>query len=654
MANKNYLVVLLIILSIGVLNAQSQKKIAVVLSGGGAKGVAHIGALKVIEDMGIPVDYIVGTSIGAIVGGLYSVGYTPQQLDSIVRNNDWLALISDKTAREKVPFPYKNDHNKFVVSFPMSKKPRGGFIEGRNILKLINELTINIEDSINFDSLPIPFACIATDVVTNKKEVIRTGNLAEAMRASMGIPLVFTPIRKNGKVLIDGGFKDNLAVETAKEMGADYIIAIDAQSKLADAEHLNGVPEMLNQLMLMICQSELEAKLKMVDVYIKVNVDGYTAASFGKDALNTLINRGEEAAKKQINLLGIIKEKSGGNEIPQATKSPYQTSSKKHLVHYPSSGKNLKIGIRFDSEYIAAILVKATLENSKGNSFNIALRGGKQSYFDVQYSISLTKKQHLFINNMLSYNDIYIYHNGSKQVNPTYIVNSTNIGYSKLITSNLQASIGLGIENSKHLSTFSKEQLFSSKRSSFLNYRASLNYETFNSLHYPDKGSKMELGYNKYESLTSYPSFYTINLNFQKALSLSKRTVIIPMIYSRFVSKMEVPFIYKNMIEGHVVNRYAGNQLSFDGISYSEVCEPNLAIMKMRINQGLFDKHYLVLAGAYGFNSHSFSKLFNERKLWGSSLGYGYNSLIGPIELFINYSNRTNYVGGYLNIGFDF
>ena len=156
---------------------------------------------------------------------------------------------------------------------------------------------------------------------------------------------------------------------------------------------------------------------------------------------------------------------------------------------------------------------------------------------------------------MLSYNDIYIYHNGSKQVNPTYIVNSTNIGYSKLITSNLQASIGLGIENSKHLSTFSKEQLFSSKRSSFLNYRASLNYETFNSLHYPDKGSKMELGYNKYESLTSYPSFYTINLNFQKALSLSKRTVIIPMIYSRFVSKMEVPFIYKNMIEGHVVNR---------------------------------------------------------------------------------------------------
>ena len=190
MANKNYLVVLLIILSIGVLNAQSQKKIAVVLSGGGAKGVAHIGALKVIEDMGIPVDYIVGTSIGAIVGGLYSVGYTPQQLDSIVRNNDWLALISDKTAREKVPFPYKNDHNKFVVSFPMSKKPRGGFIEGRNILKLINELTINIEDSINFDSLPIPFACIATDVVTNKKEVIRTGNLAEAMRASMGLSLI--------------------------------------------------------------------------------------------------------------------------------------------------------------------------------------------------------------------------------------------------------------------------------------------------------------------------------------------------------------------------------------------------------------------------------------------------------------------------------
>lgn len=653
MANKYCSIVLLIILSIGALSAQPRKKIAVVLSGGGAKGVAHVGALKVIENMGIPVDYIVGTSIGAIVGGLYSVGYNSQQLDSIIRNNDWLSLISDKTAREKVPFPFKNDHDRFIASLSLSKKPKGGFVEGRNILELINELTMDIEDSINFDSLPIPLACIATDIVTNKKEVIRTGNLAEAMRASMGIPLVFTPIRKNGKVLIDGGFKDNLAVETAKEMGADYIIAIDAQSKLADAEHLNGVPEILNQLMLMICQSELEAKLKMVDVYIKVNVDGYTAASFESDALKTLIYRGEEAANAQIDSLKIIKEKVKANEISQAPKSAYQISSKKYLP-YPSIGKKIKIGIRFDSEYIASILVKASLENSKGNGFNFTLRGGKQSYFDAQYAIVLPKKQRLRISNMLLYNDIYIYHNGNKQFNPTYIVNTTNIEYSKLITNNLQASIGLGIDISNQLSRFPKEQLFSSNRSSYLNYHANLKYETLNSLHYPNKGSKIELGYNRYESLLSYPSFHTVNFNFQKVLPLSEQTVFIPMIHSRFVSNKDVPFIYKNTIEGHITNRYMGNQLSFDGISYSEIGDPNLAIMQLRINQSIFDKHYLVLTGAYGFNSHRFSRLFNEQKLWGSSFGYGYNSLIGPVELFINYSDRTNSIGGYLHVGFDF
>ena len=234
------------------LHQEKRKKVGVVLSGGGAKGMAHIGALKVIEDAGIPIDYIVGTSMGAIIGGLYSIGYTPQQLDSMVRKQNWQFLLSDHIERREMNLMEREAEETYVISVPFSKNAikevTGGLIKGHNIDNLFSELTLGYHDSISFDSLPIPFACVSENLVLGEEYVFREGILSTAMRASMAIPGVFTPVRLNDMVLIDGGVVNNYPVDVARQMGADVIIGVDVQSELRPGEELNNTGTILAQL----------------------------------------------------------------------------------------------------------------------------------------------------------------------------------------------------------------------------------------------------------------------------------------------------------------------------------------------------------------------------------------------------------------------
>ena len=214
----------------------SRKKVGLVLSGGGAKGMAHIGAIKVIEEAGIPIDYVVGTSMGSIIGGLYAIGYTPEQLDSMVRVQDWMFLLSDQIQRKDMNLMEREADEKYVISVPFSKKAikdvTGGLIKGQNIDNLFSELTLGYHDSLSFNKLPIPFACVAENLVKGQEYVFHDGVLSTAMRASMAIPGVFTPVRLDSMVLVDGGVVNNYPVNVAKQMGADIIIGVDVQSEL--------------------------------------------------------------------------------------------------------------------------------------------------------------------------------------------------------------------------------------------------------------------------------------------------------------------------------------------------------------------------------------------------------------------------------------
>ena len=268
---------------------QPRKKVGLVLSGGGAKGMAHIGAIKIIEEAGIPIDYVVGTSMGSIIGGLYSIGYTPEQMDSMVRKQDWTFLLSDQILRKDMNMQERETDEKYVISVPFSKSAiqdlTGGLIKGQNISNLFSELTLGYHDSLNFNKLPIPFACVSENIVKGEEYVFHEGVLSTAMRASMAIPGVFTPVRLDSMVLVDGGVVNNYPVNVAKGMGADVIIGVDVQSELKTANELENAGAILGQLIDLMGQDNYLKNLKETDVLIKVNVKGYSAASFSKNAV---------------------------------------------------------------------------------------------------------------------------------------------------------------------------------------------------------------------------------------------------------------------------------------------------------------------------------------------------------------------------------
>ena len=298
-------------------NAQ-RKKVGLVLSGGGAKGVAHIGVLKVLEEAGIPIDYIAGTSMGAIVGALYAIGYDAHIMDSLVRKQDWIFLLSDKVYRYNLPFSEKEVNEKYLISIPINNnreiKMPSGFISGQNIYNLFSDLTIGYHDSLNFDRLPIPFACVASNLVDGKEVVLDRGSLPLSMRASMAIPGVFAPVLKNGMVLVDGGISNNFPADLAKQMGADILIGVDVQAELRDAEGLESVTGIIDQMTSFLGIQKYEENKKLLNVYIKPDVAPYSAASFSREAIDTLIMRGERVARSQWDELIALKKKIGIGE----------------------------------------------------------------------------------------------------------------------------------------------------------------------------------------------------------------------------------------------------------------------------------------------------------------------------------------------------
>lgn len=638
------------------LQSAPRKKVALVLSGGGAKGVAHIGAIKVMEELGIPVDYVVGTSIGAIVGGLYSVGYSPEQLEQIVKQTDWMELLTDKTSRKLFPFPFKADQEKFLLSLPLEKgQGGGGLIQGRNILHLLHELTGEYRNVAHFDSLPIPFACVATDMVTNRKVVLRSGDLAEALRASMAIPVVFAPVYSEGKVLVDGGFKDNLPTEVAKEMGADLIVTVDAQSDLAGEEKLHAVPDIVNQLMLMICQSESERKKEASDVYMKVDVTGYTAASFTAEALDSLLVKGERAAR--VNKSSLLEVKRNAGEMASVPERkmralPVVTPQKKTD---PAQEKQLQFGLRFDTELIAALLVNVRLPLRKGVA-RLALRGGRQSFIEAQYALPLDKRQELTLSNRFEYNDIPLYCYGKKACNPTYLRNLTELGYRWTPADNLWLGIGAQLDYYYLLDLLSagQEALFPSKRGLYVNYAIQGEYDTFDKKYFPVKGIGARLGYHVYTDTHEPDVCSALDARIRIALPLSGHTVLLPMLYGRMAFNSRLPFVYGNKVGGEGYNRYFTHQLPFSGINYVESVEAVFCGAQLKVQQKVGRKQYLSLTGNGAVARQHLARLFKGEHFYGASLGYGYESPVGPIEAFLNYSNRTRHVEFYLNVGFGF
>ena len=318
-----------------------RKRVAVVLSGGGAKGMAHIGVLKVLERAGIPVDIVTGTSMGSIIGGLYAIGYNANALDSLVRVQDWGYVISDREDLSNQSLSDRKKQNTYFINTNLGKKDKnaGGIIKGKNLAELFQQLCVGYTDSIDFTrDLPIPFACVATNIIDNSEYDFHSGHLPQAMRASMAIPAAFSPVRIGDMVLVDGGLRNNFPADIARQMGADIIIGVTVQGPPKVAENLGGTMSIISQIVDVNCKNKYDENLAITDLHFPVDTKGFNAASFTPAAIDTLIRRGEEEAMRHWNQILALKKRIGIDDsfrptILQPLRPQVQTE-KRHVTGF--------------------------------------------------------------------------------------------------------------------------------------------------------------------------------------------------------------------------------------------------------------------------------------------------------------------------------
>lgn len=709
----------------------TRKKVAVVLSGGGAKGVAHIGVLQVLEDAGIHVDYVVGTSMGAIIGGLYSIGYSPQSLDSLVRAQNWEWLLSDKPKPTNRTFAEVDVEKSYVLSRPIMFKngplaASDGFIRGENLNGMFSKLTIGYHDSINFLTLPKPFTCIATDITMGDEVILNSGVLPEAMRASMAIPGVFSPVRKNDMILVDGGLVNNFPADVARRMGADIVIGVDVQAEFHKNDTLRSIPSIAGRIIDIACRNKFEDNLKLTDLYIKVDVEGYSSASFNHEAIDSLIKRGysaamgkigqidslaaslapqkEEAQKcwnenQKIFVRSIQFECNKGVDVEKLLKkcnlrersfvdiadidfalgelsSKLNFSSVNYrLYQQPDSSYRLKfllkmgnnsmvnLGIRFDSEEVVSLLMNTRTKLFSGiPEISITGRLGKQYMGNLKYIINTSPLSNFGISYTYWYHDIDINQNGKRICNVVYSYHDVELGYENMRFNNFRILVGAGLEIYHNLDILHRSpEIFGSDLSSsyhFLKYIIRTDFNNQNQMYYPTRGIRFGAQGTVYTDnaiqYKDHDPFYAVSAMFTCAIPLSKRFTFEPSTYGRLVEGSDVPKFYLNAFGGESPARYFQQQIPFTGIGRVEMTDDVLLAVYAKFRYEFSNRHYISLISNMAFSNTCIGQLFTDELVYGVGLCYSYNSLLGPLELSASYSNRTDRLFGYLNLGFYF
>lgn len=731
---------------------EERPKVGLVLCGGGAKGTAHIGVLKVLEKAGIPIDYIAGTSMGSIIGGLYSIGYTADQLDSIVRGIDWNFLLSDKKRREAQNMQERNRAEKYIVSRSFGKKLKnetlgGGLIRGNNIQNVFSALTIGYHDSIDFAKLPIPFACVAQDIVTGKEVVLKSGVLATAMRASMAVPGAFYPIRKNGMVLIDGGMVNNYPVDVVRAMGADIVIGVDVQNSLKNDSTLKNAGDILGQIVSLMGKEKYNENIRNTDVYIPVDVEGYGATSFTPNAIDSLIKNGQKAAEREWITLRAISLKENSyrfptlsadtlvaqpvGERPRRNISPEQLIAISRIVIPNMSPKEerwimkrcglqensyvrfrqiqkamdllcsrfnyewvsfrllkqsdegfyllefipeqkqmteINLGARFDSEELASILLNLTanLKGKRPSSLYLTARLGKRYMGEVGYSWRINPKE-IFEANLLyrfRYNDINVHRQGKRFYNATYRHHAMEAFFSTSNSHDLRFTAGLRCEffdYSNFLSDINPSEyahISQAENERLISYFGELQVNTWDDAYFPTRGLQMFTSYtlttDNFAKYQNGKPFFAIQTSWEGAIRLTPRFTLLPAFHARLIEGNTLPYSQQNTLGGEYRGRFLPQQLPFYGICNTELADNLLTIASAKFRYRLAHIHYISLSGSAAMNSHDLAHYWDGQFLYGINLTYSLQTPFGPLSVSSEYSNHTDKLNFYANIGFYF
>lgn len=336
------------------INQPARPKVGLVLAGGGARGASFIGVLKYIEELDIPIDYVIGTSMGSIIGGVYAMGYSPDEMADIIRSVQWNNYIGNRLDRSLLSTEQRNRYSTQVINVPFNVRGilRDGLIESflselpsayvnnNSVDNLFNTLCQGYQDSISFNDLPIPFACIATDIVAGEEVVLRSGSLPKAMRASMAFPAIFSPVVIDGKLLYDGGMVNIFPSDVLREMGADIIIGIEfTNERHFIGDKIPSVAKLVDYMYNFAIHVKREENKKLCDVLIKPNTSEFGPLTFNRQAIDTLIVMGYEEAQKYHEDLSHIKQRVdsiAGHPVGKTLQTPKATGFYKKSVYVKS------------------------------------------------------------------------------------------------------------------------------------------------------------------------------------------------------------------------------------------------------------------------------------------------------------------------------
>lgn len=728
---KQKITLLLLLFCVCLDGMAQRKKVGLVLGGGGAKGAAHVGVIKVLEEAGIPIDYIAGTSIGSIVGGLYSVGYSVGALDTLFRTQDWVYLLSDQVQRRHRSFTSKEMREKYLVSLPFSKDQKAelpaGVVSGQNIYNLFSDMTIGYHDVPSFDSLPIPFAGVAVDLVSGKAVVLNKGSLPLAMRASMSIPGVFSPVETDGMVLVDGGALNNLPTNVVREMGAEIIIGVDLSNGWKSADQVKSMFGMIDQLTNIMGSDNYLKNKEELDLYLHPNLQGYSAADFAFADIDVMMNRGEREARSRWDEILELKKRiypEGVEVVPQPRRQFYPSPDsisiarilfegtspendewiRKRIrlneysaatirdidhaisllygtdlfakVEYRMTGdspsdllfilkekpnNNLNIGFRFDSEDMASILLNTTISNllGRGSSFSATTRLNQDPYLQLACQLGSHSKRKFGVSYLLKFNDFRLYSDQKKLGTPSFVSQSAEVSFSDTYHA-MRYKVGIRYD------LFSYDDIFYTpayepvevRAEGFFNYFAQLKFDNFDQKYYPTKGVygsvQGELFTDNLLTYNGNAPFAAATLHFATALPVTNRFCVLPSLHGRALIGDHIPPIYQNYMGGNVDGRYLPQQMAFSGIRYLQVFDNALVLAKLALRYRIGSNHYVFATGGYARESDRFLSIPSGNDVWGTALRYSHSSIIGPIGLEVNYSNRDAKVGVYFNLGYDF
>ena len=684
---KRFISSLILLLAVVGMTAQpvvekQRKKVAVVLCGGGAMGAIHIGALKVLEEAGIPIDMVTGTSMGSIIGGMYAVGYDAEDIEDIVNSMDWGDILRDRLSMRSQTLDERERQNIFLFDYRVfldhSKDSlAGGFIRGTNVEKTLRHYLRQPED-IDFKSLPRPFGCIATDLITDSEVVLDHGSLARSIRASMAVPGVFAPVRMDPYILVDGGTKNNFPADLARKMGADIVIGIRTDLGLNDKYY--STSDILERSVGADIHNRSTENEKYCDLVIRVPVRGYSAAHFYHSAIKELIRRGEVATRAQMDSIMMLKRMVG---VPDDYKPNYSIISlddvdntrANKLVNEENAKNSIKasIGLRYDNEELVAAQIGATyyFGNKLDKTLDLTLRLGKRTMARLGWNMIPKPNRKLGLSYEIWHEEIDLYQGKYRTDNVKFIYQKANATLLSFDALNLNFNAGISWEHYHHYDVLYKfdisqewadidEYRANTYRTNdyYFSYHASAQYNTEDHWYFTRKGMRAQARYayytDNFAQWKGHAGFSEVSARWRFALPLTSTTCLQPMVYGRMLFGHDIPITAMNMMGGNRGGVYYAQQLPFSGFGNCHIMNKNVLVAGFNLQQRLYKEHYLMVKGHVAKDSYKLGDIFNGRPIWGAQLAYAYNSILGPLGGSLSWSNFTKQIGIYINLGFEF